>query len=463
VSAPLAIAQRALRAVGGVEPLHVRVTAERSLLLRFARSRPTQATAIDDVTIEITALRDGHTATAVTNRSEPEALADCARAAGEAAGAAAHSGPGSYPGFPAPSPGRPHHGHDPETARLDAARGGAQLEAAFAVAKRHGLEAHGVWTTAEVETAIASTSGDPVREVVTDAFMKVICTAPEGRSGYASATGVSVQALDAAGLAESAALRASGALAGGWNGGPPARLEPGEYPVVLEPDAVAELAWWLGSLAFNGLAYAEERSPLVGQVGARVASPCINLADSPRHPRTLPRAFDAEGVAKVPLPLVQDGVAHRLVHDTRSAALAGASSTGHAERPGGSQHGPRPTNMVLAGGGAADAAELCRPVERGVYVTRLWYTNAVRPKETLITGVTRDGTFLIEDGEIAAPLEDLRLTDRVLDVFARVQDLGSKPTLTSEGEFYGRRFAAGVVCPPLRASAMRFTGHAPGA
>jgi predicted Zn-dependent protease len=103
-------------------------------------------------------------------------------------------------------------------------------------------------------------------------------------------------------------------------------------------------------------------------------------------------------------------------------------------------------------------AELCRPIERGVYVTRLWYTNPVRPKETLLTGVTRDGTFLIEDGEVTRPLHDLRLTDSVLDLLRRVQALTATPVLTSEGHFYGRRFAHGVVCPALRASSMRFTG-----
>ena len=81
---------------------------------------------------------------------------------------------------------------------------------------------------------------------------------------------------------------------------------------------------------------------------------------------------------------------------------ATARSTGHALAPGGDAAGPHPTNLVLAGGGAADEAELCAPVERGVYVTRLWYANVVRPKETLITAVTRDGTFLIEDGRVTA-------------------------------------------------------------
>jgi predicted Zn-dependent protease len=93
-------------------------------------------------------------------------------------------------------------------------------------------------------------------------------------------------------------------------------------------------------------------------------------------------------------------------------------------------------------------------------VTRLWYENVVRPKETLVTAVTRDGTFLIEDGRIARPLRDLRLTDSVLRILSQTQALGRAQTLTSDGEFYGRRFAYGVVCPALRADAVRFTGTA---
>ena len=166
----------------------------------------------------------------------------------------------------------------------------------------------------------------------------------------------------------------------------------------MEHHAVGTLLEMLAGAAFNGLAHAEERGALVGKLGTRVAAPAINLSDSPRFRGTLPRAFDAEGVPKAPLPLIQDGVAHRVVHDTRSAALAGASTTGHALAPAGSPDGPLPTNLVLIGGGAADEQELCHPVERGIYVTRLWYANLVRPREALVTAVTRDGTFLIEDG-----------------------------------------------------------------
>ena len=448
---PLELAERALAAVPRGVEVQATVTAERSVMLRFAASRPTQATSVDDLTVELTAVRDGHTAGAATNRSDADSLARCARAAVAAAEAAARSATAAgYPGLPAPAPVRAHHGHDPETARVDPNRGGAALDAAFRVAVEREVEAHGIWTVAEVQTGIVSTTGLALADRVTDAFMKVTAIGSGGRSGYAAQTAVAHGALDPAGLAARAATKATAS-------GESARLPPGEYPVVLERHAVGELLFWLGRLALGGLAYAEDRSALSGRLGERVASARINLSDSPRYPGTLARAFDLEGVPKAPLPLIEDGVARAVVHDVRSGVRAGAASTGHALAPGGAPDGPAPTNLMLIGGGAADEEALCRSVERGVYVTRLWYVNPVRPKETLITGVTRDGTFLIEDGKVTRPLADLRLTDSVLGLLSRVEELGTRPELTSGAELYGRRFATGVICPPLRARPVRFT------
>jgi predicted Zn-dependent protease len=448
---PLELAQRTLDLAGPADGVQATAVAERWLMLRFARSRPSQATAVDDLSVEVTALQNGHLGRASTNRTDEDSLAACAAAAVAAAGAAARAaGEGRYPGFPAPGEAASHAGHDAETARLDPAAGGAALATAFEVAAAAGTEAYGIWTAAEVETAVASSAGTAGVDRVTDAFMKVTAIAPGGRSGYASHTAVAAGDLDARELARTAARKATAA-------GEPADLPPGEYPVVLERHAVAELLYHLGGLAFNGLAFAEGRSALCDRLGTRVAAAAVSLSDSPRYPGTLPHAFDAEGVPKRPLPLIQDGVAQAIVHDTRSAALAGARTTGHALEPGGALSGPRPTNLVLIGGGPADEAELCRPVERGVYVTRLWYVNPVRPAETLLTGVTRDGTFLIEDGEITRPLEDLRFTDSALGVLDRTEALASRSELTSDGELYGRRFATGSVCPALRAGAMRFT------
>jgi predicted Zn-dependent protease len=369
-----------------------------------------------------------------------------ARAAAGAAGAA-----GDYPGLPAPAPIRPHHGFDARTAALDPLDAGSALRGAFDGCAVHDLQAFGIWTAGVVNTAIASSTGIRVHEAVTDAYMKVIARDVDGRTGWAAATGTSLAALAPVALAERAAGKVTREE--------PLELEPGEYPVVLEPDAVGTLLDFLGGLGFNGLAHVEGRGALVGRLGQRIAAPAINLSDSPRFARTLPRAFDAEGVPKAPLPHIQDGVAHAVVHDTRSAARAGTVSTGHALAPGGAPWGPAPTNLVLIGGGAADEAELMAPIERGLYVTRLWYVNTVHEKSALLTGTTRDGTFLIEDGRIGRPVKDVRFTDSVLRLLEATDGLTGGQRLVSDAEFYGRRFATGVVTPALRAQSFRITGQ----
>jgi PmbA protein len=452
----LQLAERALARAAG-DHVQVTVTWERSLVSRFARSAPTQATAIDDVTVHVLAWRDGHTGEAATNIVDDASLRDAWERADAAARAIASAAerPGDHPGLPAPPPAYPtHHGYDAATAQLDPAAAGAALAAAFDGTAAAGLEAFGIWTTGDVETAIASTEGIRASDRVTDAFMKVIARDVSGRSGWAAAAAPAAAALDPAALAGAAAAKVRRE--------DPVELPPGEYRVVLSADAVGLLLDFLGDLAFNGLAHVEGRGALTGRLGTRVAASAINLADSPRFARTLPRAFDAEGVPKGPLPLIQDGVAHRVVHDLRSAAKAGTTSTGHAIAPGGSSHGPVPTNLVLIGGGAADEAELAAPIERGIYVTRLWYVNPVHARETLLTGMTRDGTFLIEDGRITKPLRDVRFTDSILRLLSATEALTAAQRLVSEGEYYGRRFAHGVVCPALRASGFRVTGVSPG-
>jgi len=456
------IAELAL-ALAGAGETQVTVTRERSLMSRFARSAPTQATAVDDTEVEILVVRDGHTALASTNRLDDDALRATARRADAAARASARSGAGGYPGLPEPAepaepaePGDPARpggdGFDAATALLDPAQAGAALAGAFAVAAEHGLEAFGIWTAGAVRRAIAASTGMRRDEELTDAFMKILCRDAGGRTGFASATGHSAQAIDAQALARQAAAKVDGQ--------PIAELGPGSYPVVLEPAAVGVLLDFLGMLALNGLAHAEGRGALSDRLGTTVAAPAIDLADDPAWARTLPRGFDAEGVPKAPLTLVDGGVARAVVHDRRSAALAGgpARSTGHATRPGGSPYGPSPTNLVLGGGDVADAAALAGSIERGIYVTRLWYVNTVREKETLLTGMTRDGTFLIEDGAITRPLRDVRFTDSVLRLLGATEALTGAQQLVGEGDFYGRRFAYGAVCPALRAGAFRVTG-----
>jgi predicted Zn-dependent protease len=454
-SEELELAERCLGHAGDCEA-EVTVTRERSLTCRFARSEATQATAVENVDVEMLCVVNGHTAAASTNDTTAEGLRDVASRARRAAEATARLAQkaGSYPGLPAPDaePPSPHRGFDAETAALDAAVAHRALAEVFAVAAESRLRAFGIWTAGEVRVALASSTGVRGVDAITDAHMRVICRDDDGRSGFAADSATGAAALDAPGLARRAAAKVDGR--------PLIELPPGEYPVVLAAEAVGELLSFLGALAFNGLAHAEERGALVGRLGTQVAAAQINLSDSPRHPHTLPRAFDAEGVPKRPLPLLQDGVARAVVHDTRSAARAGgdARSTGHALIAGGDPYGPVPTNLVLAGGGAGDEAALAAPIDRGIYVTRFWYVNAVHPQRTLLTGMTRDGTFLIDGGELAEPVRDVRFTDEALRILAATEDLGARADLVSEAGLYGRRFANGMVCPALRAQGFRVTG-----
>jgi len=447
----LELARRALALLDGDES-QATVTHERSLATRFARSTPTQATAVEQTTVELLCVRDGQTGSARTNRLDDDGLRAAAQRARAATIAAARSGAGEYPGLPEPANVDACAGFDPATAALDPAQAAGALRTAFAACASAGLEAFGLWTAGAVHTAIASSRGIALTEAVTDAHLKVIARDTAGRSGFASATSVASGEIDAGAVVSAAIERRASRE--------PLELAPGAYPVVLDHAAVATLLEFLAELAFNGLLHAEGRGALTDRIGERVCAPNITIRDEPGASGTFSRAFDAEGVPKHALTLIGDGVARAVVHDTRSAARAHAVSTGHALTPGGDPDGAIPTNLVLHGGGAASLEELCAPIERGIYVTRLWYVNTVEPREAVLTGMTRDGTFLIEDGRIGRPLRDVRFTDSVLRILADTEELTAALRLVGEADLYGERFATAALCPALRATGFRVSGSA---
>ena len=449
MSAPRASAALAERALGHTQgDALVAVRHEHSLTAAFARSTPTLTSASDVRTVSVLRIVDGHPGVATVTDPDDDALRAAAHAAQAAAHAAARHGPGVFPALPAPATPRGHDGFDPATARQTADDAQAVL-AAVVAARTADLQFAGTLTTGAVETAVASSAGALVSDRATHAHLEVVAHDPRsGRRGFATATATAAAAIDPSAVAREAATKAVAA-------GDPADLPPGAYPVVLDAPAVAELLHRLGWLAFDGLAHAEGRGALTGRLGTRVAAPRINLSDSPRFARTLPRSIDAEGVAKAPLPLIQDGVAHRVVHDTRSAALAGggAVSTGHASRPGGAPGGVAPANLVLVGGDAADVDELAAPIDRGLYVTRVRHVATVQQSTASVAGVTADGTFLIEDGRFTRPLRDVRFSDSILRLLEATEALTARSRLAGTGR-------AAVVCPALRADGLRVDGRA---
>jgi len=192
----------------------------------------------------------------------------------------------------------------------------------------------------------------------------------------------------------------------------------------------------------------------------------ITIADDALDPRGLPKAFDFEGWPKRRVELVTDGVARGVVWDRTTAKRAGdgAATTGHAIPLDLADWGPLPTALVVSGGDAESADELAERVGDGLYITRLHYLGVVHPREGVITGMTRDGTFRIRDGKVAEPLVNLRFTVSVPEILREVHGLTRDVSLVNSSNFYGERYPYGVLVPALATARFNITGvgSAPG-
>jgi predicted Zn-dependent protease len=263
---------------------------------------------------------------------------------------------------------------------------------------------------------------------------------PDGGTGYAEAAATDVTTIDAAALGREAAAKARATEQA-------VSLPPGDYPVVLEEYAVVDITDMLGYLGFSALAVQEGRSFV--EPGKRIGSELVTVVDDGMDEAGLPMAFDYEGVRKQRVTLVEGGLCRDVVYDAQTAARAGRTSTGHG-LPAPNPYGPFPINMLMAAGDTP-RDELIAGLDRGLLVTRFHYTNPVHPKLAIVTGMTRDGTFLVEGGKIVGPVRNLRFTQSYLDALARVSAVGrERKTL--------RGFLGSSVVPALRIDAWTFTG-----
>lgn len=299
-----------------------------------------------------------------------------------------------------------------------------------------GCEASGAFTVDSTELAVGNSLGIRAHQPLTGA--RVVLVASKGdASGYAEWEGRELAGLDPGALA----ARAGDICRRGRN---PVTLEPGAYPVVLQPEAVADM---LGLLAYVGLsaqALEERRSFMDGKLGEQVCDARISLWDDGADPRTLAMPFDYEGVPKEKVVFIDRGVARGVVYDSYTAHKAGRRSTGHALPPP-NVWGPYPVNMVLAAG-ESTVEEMIAGTERGLLVTTFHYTNVLSPKETTFTGMTRHGTFLIEGGKLSRPIRNLRFTDSMLGALSRVEAVGREQHLVG-----------GSLAPALKVSSFAFT------
>jgi predicted Zn-dependent protease len=393
---------------------------------------------------------DGRSGAAVTNRTDDEGLARLGRRA--AAAAASASPDPDLPPLAPPADFPRVEGYDDATAALDSADQAKLAGAAIAASGDFGL--YGYFTAGVSEVAIALTTGLRAARRSTDATCLALAAA-DAASGYATRTSWRAGEIEPAAVAREAVEKA--ARTRGAVDAPPAR-----YRAVLEPYAIAELLYYSSFDMFNGLALLEERSWFAGRIGERAFDPKVTLVDDALDRCGLPQAFDFEGTPKQRVVLVEDGVIRGTVWDRATAARAGRTSTGHALPVDSRSFGAFASAVAMSPGEAESTDELAELVGDGIYVTRLHYLGVVNPREGVITGMTKDGTFRIRDGKVAEPLVNLRFTVSMPELLADVPGLTRGTLLVNESDFYDERWAYGYRVPAIATACFNVTGSGAG-
>jgi len=290
-------------------------------------------------------------------------------------------------------------------------------------AQKKGVVASGAYSTSANELVIANSLGLFAEKKQTIASVNLVVTGDNGASGYSSFITRDVADIDPKSLVVEAMEKCLKSFE-------PISIEPGDYTVILEPYAVGNLLSFLAYLGFGALSVQEGRSFMCDKIGKQIAGENITIWDDALNPAGLTSPFDYEGVPKEKVMLIENGIAKGVVYDSYTAGIEGIKSTGHG-LPAPNSFGPVPLNMFMKEGDSS-IEEMIASTQRGVYVTRFHYTNVVEPMTTTITGLTRDGTFLIENGKITKAVKNLRFTNSVLDALSKVS-LISKETKLVEG------------------------------
>ena len=437
----LELADRALgfALAAGASEAEAVVMREDGALTRFANSEIHQNVAQREVAVNLRVVIGKRVGVASSGRSDNEGLKTLAAKAVAIARVVEELPDWGGLAMPRP-PGPAADGFDLDTAaatpefRADAAR------QVIAAADAAGVTAYGSFSTGTDTTAVANSNGVRVAGSRTTAHLITVSMGGAGGTGYAESASVDATSIDPAAIGREAAEKAGASASA-------VAIEHGDYPVVLEEYAVVDLLDMLGYLGFSALAVQEERSFF--EPGKRIGSDLVTIRDDGMDPAGLPMSFDYEGLPKQRVELVERGACRNVVYDVQTAARDGVESTGHG-LPAPNPYGPFPLNMVMEPG-SATRDELIGGLDRGLLVTRFHYTNPVHPKLAIVTGMTRDGTFLVEGGRIVGPVRNLRYTQSYLDALRGTVAVGSERR-TLKG------FLGGVAVPAVRIENWTFTG-----
>jgi predicted Zn-dependent protease len=329
--------------------------------------------------------------------------------------------------------------YDQRTGEMSANERADAVIGMVAAAKKQKLSCAGTFCSGGESAAIGNSNGLFLYHNESACECSVTVSA-HNSSGWAKAHDPKAAQINAPLLAEQSAKNAVLSA-------DPRDVDPGKYTVILPPSAVLDLLGYLWG-DFTGTSHVDKLSSLLGKVGQKVFGENINIQDDVYHPLQAGARFDGEGLPRSVVTLVENGVVKNLVYGRRSAAKMNAKPTGHGlSEP--SPEGEYPVNLVMQGG-TSSLEEMIKSTERGILLTRVWYVRLVDPTTILLTGMTRDGTFLIENGKISYGIKNLRFNAGVIDMLNNVLALGPSVRAAGEGSFP-------AVVPSLKVANFNFS------
>ncbi len=425
-----------VRRASAADETEVYLEATRSALTRFANSVIHQNVAEEGVHVSVRAILDGRMARAGTNKTDQAALTRVA----ERAVAAARWQPKDPDLLPLPGPQSYQFvdRHDAATAALSPAQRAEAVARVAALAEKSRLTVAGIFSQTSVAQALLNSKGLFADNRETRAEFSV--TFLNGGSGWAKGNFTRVENLNVDELAACACAKALANV-------DPREIPPGRYTVILEPAAVLDLVGFM-FYDFAGTAVLDRRSCFTDLLGRKVFGENISITDDVYHPQQAGAPWDGEGMPRQKVPLVEGGVLRRLVYARHTARKMKAEPTGHGMLLP-NEWGEAPLNLVFTGG-ETSLDEMIRSTDRGVLVTRLWYIREVDPFQKILTGMTRDGTFLVENGAVRHALRNMRFNQSLKEMLNNVELLGPAVRAAGEESFE-------MVVPPMRVPDFHFS------
>ncbi|HID57491.1 TPA: TldD/PmbA family protein [Candidatus Poribacteria bacterium] len=402
-----------------------------SYLTRYAENHIHQNTGVSNLLISVNAIIGKRMGEASTNRLDDESLRKVAQNAAELARLSPEDpnllpllGPQRYEEVEA--------FYEEEITPMDRAEG---VKRVIDMCKERGLTAAGIFSNSRGFTAVINSKGLFAFHKSTSVTFSLSVMAEGDGAGWCERRSRTIKDIVPEEIGEIAIRKAEMSRS-------PREIPPGRYTVILEPAATSSLVAFL-SFSFNALAVDEGRSPLKGKIGLKLFGENINLASDVYHPLHRGTPFDPEGVPTRRVQLVEKGVAANLVYDRLTARKHDVQPTGHGLGLRNTQ-GAYPRALVMEGG-ESSLEEMIKTTDRGILVTRFHYENMVDPMNLILTGMTRDGTFWIEEGEMKFPIKNLRFNVSLFDILSSVEAM-SEPV-----------YAGGVVVPAMKVSDFNFS------